>query len=196
MMVCTPGIIAELDDRKQRHNLDVELNHPYLPIFVGSEVTIGDQKADDVGVVQGHDGTLEICSCGRPSYPGSAQISSQSISPSFTQANGDSKSMLRSIVQVVTVNEKRECAHVLLPGPPQQQWGMMLTNLTLLAPRGARIHGILDAKPVVVEFVVGDVVTGAAAAAHFSRDRYVAHLGSRLISHVAQQEALFVVDPA
>jgi hypothetical protein len=60
MRVCSPWIFSKLNNRKQLLGLYVELDHPYLVILVADKVTIGDRKAHDIGVVQGHDGALEM----------------------------------------------------------------------------------------------------------------------------------------
>lgn len=82
MIVLSPTIIGDLDDRHQGFGLHIQLDHPHSPVFIPGDLNIGDQKANDVRVVQRHDGTPNDC---------------------VRQAlNGSS--MLRFIIQVLIVN--------------------------------------------------------------------------------------------
>ena len=197
MIVCIPVIIiAELDDGQQRLSVDVELNHPYLPILIGGEVTIiRNQKADDVWVLQGHHGALEICS--RKALVSWKRPDLLAVDLSVFHPRQWRLHIHAEIHRPGRDSEGEARVRTCAPArATTAAVGADADKPHFASPHGAHLQGILQAKHVVVLIVVTDIVIGAAAAAHLSGHRYIAHLGARLVSHVAQEEAVLVVDPA
>lgn len=127
-------ITMSADGRNQCLSPCVHLDDPYLPVRMTGVGVFTYSETDNIRIVEANyreriQGTRAE-GPRRPREP----CSSQSSTPSFTHAVGWSSSFAprRLRVHVVTVKAKREHAHVLVPGPPQQQHGSMLTSLTAL----------------------------------------------------------------
>jgi hypothetical protein len=144
MRVRLPWIRGELGDRQQGLVLDVELHHPCLALLVAAdEVSVGDQKADGVGVVQAHDWALEV----RPREALVARKGPELLAcdlavfhPRRRLVHGEVRRPGPDGEGVAGVR-----AGALLPGPPQHQWGSTLTNRAALAPAAPMLLECLDA---------------------------------------------------
>ncbi|KAF8772772.1 hypothetical protein HU200_005408 [Digitaria exilis] len=57
MIVRSPWIIGDLNDRQQGYGFHVQLDHPYRPVFAPRNLIIGDQETNDIWLIQGYDWT-------------------------------------------------------------------------------------------------------------------------------------------
>jgi hypothetical protein len=186
MRVRSPPISGELGDRQQRLGLDVELDHPCLPVLAAAdEVVVGDQEADNVGIVQAHDGALEVRS---------------------REALVARKGPELLAVDLAVFHPRRWLVHAELHRPGTDGEGV--AGARAGAPPGAAAAAVgvdadephrasaggAQALGMLGHVVVLVVVLGVPD--HAGGQRSVPFPGARRVGHVAQEEAALVLNPA